>query len=70
MMPIAVGWGAGAELRSPMAIAIIGGLITSTLLSLIVVPVVYALADDLSESFKSRLKNNLKRTRGWSKRFF
>jgi multidrug efflux pump subunit AcrB len=47
MMPIALGLGAGAELRAPMAIAIIGGLITSTLLSLIVVPVVYALLDDL-----------------------
>jgi len=43
MLPIALGVGAGAELRAPMAIAIIGGLITSTLLSLLVVPVVYAL---------------------------
>ncbi|XGW00113.1 MAG: efflux RND transporter permease subunit [Leptolyngbya sp. BL-A-14] len=47
MLPIALGLGAGAELRAPMAIAIIGGLVTSTLLSLIVVPVVYALLDDL-----------------------
>ncbi|MBL1178478.1 efflux RND transporter permease subunit [Pantanalinema sp. GBBB05] len=47
MLPIALGWGAGAELRAPMAIAIIGGLITSTLLSLIVVPVLYALLDDV-----------------------
>ena len=46
MLPIALGFGAGSELRSPMAVAIIGGLITSTLLSLIVVPVVYALLDD------------------------
>ncbi len=46
MLPIAVGWGAGAELRSPMAIAIMGGLITSTLLSLIVIPVLYALLDN------------------------
>ena len=48
MLPIALGFGAGAELRAPMAISIIGGLITSTLLSLIVVPVAYTLADDLS----------------------
>ncbi len=48
MVPIALGIGAGSELRAPMAIAIIGGLITSTLLSLLVVPVVYALLDDLS----------------------
>jgi multidrug efflux pump subunit AcrB len=47
MLPIALGWGTGSELRSPMAVAIIGGLIASTLLSLIVVPVVYTLLDDL-----------------------
>lgn len=47
MLPLALGAGAGSELRSPMAIAIIGGLITSTLLSLVVVPVAYALLDDL-----------------------
>lgn len=54
MMPIALGLGAGAELRAPMAIAIIGGLITSTLLSLIVVPVVYALLDDLKIRLKGK----------------
>ncbi|MGK7951278.1 MAG: efflux RND transporter permease subunit [Xenococcaceae cyanobacterium] len=46
MMPIALGWGAGAELRQPMAITIIGGLITSSLLSLILVPVLYTLLED------------------------
>jgi multidrug efflux pump subunit AcrB len=46
MLPITLGLGAGSELRSPMAVAIIGGLVTSTLLSLIVVPVLYALLDD------------------------
>ena len=46
MLPIALGLGAGSELRSPMAIAIIGGLVASTLLSLVVVPVTYALLDD------------------------
>lgn len=46
MLPIALGLGAGAELRQPMAVTIIGGLITSTLLSLIVVPVVYTLLED------------------------
>ena len=54
MLPIALGLGAGAELRAPMAIAIIGGLITSTLLSLIVVPVIYALLDDLNLRLKGR----------------
>ncbi len=47
MMPIALGIGAGSELRQPLAVAAIGGLITSTLLSLLVVPVVYSLFDDL-----------------------
>ena len=46
MLPIALGLGAGAELRQPLAVAIIGGLITSTLLSLIVVPVLYTLLED------------------------
>ncbi|MEA5535018.1 efflux RND transporter permease subunit [Crocosphaera sp. XPORK-15E] len=46
MLPIAIGLGAGAELRQPMAVAIIGGLITSSLLSLIVVPVLYTLLED------------------------
>lgn len=46
MVPIALGIGAGSELRSPMAVAIAGGLISSTVLSLIVVPVLYAILDD------------------------
>ncbi|NEQ88037.1 MAG: efflux RND transporter permease subunit, partial [Moorea sp. SIO2I5] len=46
MLPLALGFGAGAELRQPMAVAIIGGLLTSTLLSLIVVPVLYTLLED------------------------
>jgi len=47
MMPIAIGWGADPSFRSPMAIAVIGGLITSTLLSLLVVPAVFTYVDDL-----------------------
>jgi multidrug efflux pump subunit AcrB len=46
MLPIALGFGAGAELRAPMAVAIIGGLITSTVLSLVVIPVAYTIVDD------------------------
>jgi multidrug efflux pump subunit AcrB len=46
MLPIAFGWGAGSELRQPLAVAIIGGLVTSTLLSLVVVPVLYCLLED------------------------
>ncbi len=46
MLPIALGTGEGSETRAPMAIAVIGGLTASTLLTLVVVPVVYALLDD------------------------
>ncbi len=46
MLPLALGIGAGAEMRAPMARAVIGGLITSTVLTLLVVPVVYTLFDD------------------------
>ena len=48
MLPLALGLGEGGEQRSPMAHAVIGGLITSTLLTLLVVPVVYTYLDDLS----------------------
>ena len=48
MIPIALGWGeADSSFRSPMAVAVIGGLITSTLLSLLVVPAVFTYVDDL-----------------------
>lgn len=47
MLPLALGWGADPSFRSPMAITVIGGLITSTLLSLLVVPAVFTYIDDL-----------------------
>jgi len=50
MLPLAFAIGAGAEMRAPMARAVIGGLITSTLLSLLVVPVVYTFLDDFRPS--------------------
>jgi HAE1 family hydrophobic/amphiphilic exporter-1 len=46
MVPLALGLGEGAEQRSPMAHAIIGGTLTSTFLTLIVVPVIYTYLDD------------------------
>jgi hydrophobe/amphiphile efflux-1 (HAE1) family protein len=48
MLPSAIGLGSGGEFRSPMAIAVIGGLISSTLLSLVFVPAVFAVMDDIS----------------------
>ena len=52
MLPIAIGWGAAdSSFRSPMAIAVIGGLITSTFLSLLVIPAVFTIVDDVSLLF-------------------
>ncbi len=48
MLPLALAIGQGAEMRAPMARAVVGGLITSTLLTLLVVPVVYSLLDDFA----------------------
>lgn len=45
LLPLAIGIGEGAEVRSPMAITVIGGLTVSTLLTLIVIPVVYSIVD-------------------------
>lgn len=47
MVPVALALGEGAEFRAPMGQAVIGGLITSTLLTLFIVPVVYSILDDL-----------------------
>ena len=47
MLPVAIGVGAGSELRAPMAIAIMGGLLTSSILSLFVIPVAYSIINDL-----------------------
>jgi Cu/Ag efflux pump CusA len=55
MLPIALGLGADASFRQPMAIAVIGGLATSTALSLLVVPVVFSLVAD-AQSWLHRLR--------------
>jgi HAE1 family hydrophobic/amphiphilic exporter-1 len=54
MIPIALGTGEGGELRAPMARAVIGGLLTSTLLTLIVLPVVCAYLDEAGAWLKRR----------------
>ena len=56
MLPTALAIGSGAEMRAPMGRAVIGGLITSTMLTLIVVPVVYSLLDDLVARRRKRSK--------------
>jgi HAE1 family hydrophobic/amphiphilic exporter-1 len=54
MMPLAFALGSGAEMRAPMARAVIGGLLTSTVLTLLVVPVIYTVLDDFSVWVKKR----------------
>ena len=54
LVPMALGVGEGAELRAPMAITIIGGLSSSTFLSLIIVPIFYTFLDDLSQKITKR----------------
>ena len=56
MMPLALGLGPGAEIRAPMARAVIGGLLTSTLLTLLVVPVMYSWLDDVAAWLRGRKK--------------
>src|SRR5437773_7689906 len=48
MLPLAINVGSGSESRSPMAVVVIGGLITSTLLTLVLVPCAYTYLDDLA----------------------
>ncbi|RLB12797.1 MAG: AcrB/AcrD/AcrF family protein, partial [Deltaproteobacteria bacterium] len=51
LLPLTVGFGEGAALRAPMALAVIGGLVTATVLTLVVIPCVYAVVDQAGELF-------------------
>jgi HAE1 family hydrophobic/amphiphilic exporter-1 len=55
MLPVALGLGAGGSFRAPMAVAVIGGLITSTILTLLLVPVAYSIMDILLGRFSARV---------------
>jgi Cu/Ag efflux pump CusA len=59
MTPLALGWGGDASFRQPMAITVIGGLITSTGLSLLIVPVVFTYV----QGFERRVKKLFVRRR-------
>ena len=54
MLPVALGIGAGAELRQSMGVVLIGGLTTSTLLTLVVVPLIYMLTEEYKEKRKAQ----------------
>jgi HAE1 family hydrophobic/amphiphilic exporter-1 len=49
MIPVAIGHGEGADFRAPLGRAVIGGTVTSTLLTLLVIPTVYEILDDFRE---------------------
>jgi hydrophobic/amphiphilic exporter-1 (mainly G- bacteria), HAE1 family len=61
MVPVAIGHGDGGEVRAPMGVAIIGGLITSTFLTLIVVPVIYTFMDAIA-GLGARIANGISKT--------
>ena len=54
LLPAALGLGAGAETNGPLAVAVIGGMITSTLLTLVVVPAVYSLVENALLRYKQK----------------
>ena len=56
LVPLALGIGEGAELQAPMATVVIGGLLLSTVLTLVLVPVMYTIFDDVYKFTKLKLK--------------
>jgi HAE1 family hydrophobic/amphiphilic exporter-1 len=60
ILPIAIGFGAGAESRRPMGVAVIGGMLTSTFLTLVIIPVVYTIFSDVGAWTRRTLKRGEK----------
>ena len=60
MLPLALAIGQGAEMRAPMARAVVGGLITSTILTLLVVPVVYTILEDAAGWMRRKVTGKAK----------
>jgi HAE1 family hydrophobic/amphiphilic exporter-1 len=58
MLPLTFGFGESASLRSPMALAVIGGLITSTIMSLVVIPCVFDVLDGMADRFRKHKKED------------
>jgi HAE1 family hydrophobic/amphiphilic exporter-1 len=54
LAPMALGWGEGGELQAPMARVVIGGLTTSTLITLIFIPVIYTMLEERAEKALAR----------------
>jgi HAE1 family hydrophobic/amphiphilic exporter-1 len=62
MIPVAIGHGEGADFRAPLGRAVIGGTITSTLLTLVVIPTVYEILDEAKEWARAKLRRRRPRT--------
>jgi HAE1 family hydrophobic/amphiphilic exporter-1 len=60
LLPLSLGLGQGSESQQPMAVVVIGGLLLATLLTLIIIPVLYDLIDDWSISLKNRIRHLIK----------
>jgi hypothetical protein len=67
MMPLLLGLGEGSEWRAPMAAVVVGGLLTSTVLTLVFIPAVYTILDDLKIQI-GRMLGFLPRIAFWSRR--
>ncbi|MCK5915553.1 MAG: efflux RND transporter permease subunit, partial [Deltaproteobacteria bacterium] len=63
MLPAALGYGAGADTNGPLAVAVIGGMLSSTILTLLVVPAVYSLVENGIERMKQWRINGFRRTK-------
>ncbi|MES2623900.1 MAG: efflux RND transporter permease subunit [Pseudomonadota bacterium] len=55
MLPVAMGWAGDPSFRAPMGVAVLGGLIVSTVISLFIVPVFFTLVDDMQEGVQNKL---------------
>ena len=66
-LPIAIGWGAGAEARQPLGVAVVGGLVISQVLTLYITPVVYLYLEKCQEYFVA-LPAKLRGSRGSKRR--
>ena len=68
MLPLALGLGEGGSQRAPMAHAVIGGLITSTMLTLLVVPVIYTYLDEFTQWARGKWNKNTRQTDSFAAR--
>ncbi|HYE84262.1 MAG TPA: efflux RND transporter permease subunit [Clostridia bacterium] len=62
LIPLALGIGEGAEAQAPMATVVIGGLTTSTILTLVIVPVIYSVFDDIAVRFRRKKSGSVTKT--------